>query len=270
VLVGFTLILSLVVYFTLYRRAGAVRSVKKLGYGHWGPFLAGILILGIALVSPINRMSDDVLWAHMLQHVLVSDIAPGLLLLGLRAPILPLGLPPGALRMFARRGSAGRYFAFLRNPWFVLPFWAICQWVWAVPSIFEAAANNTALHTFEHATLFYSGLFLWWIIVDPLPSERRRPRVGRLALLGVSRVATATICLPLTFLGHHFYPGYAESARVLGNSPMQDQQLAGASMCFLEFLVFGIAFMIVFIDILGRDQRITAVSERAKAQEVNA
>jgi cytochrome c oxidase assembly factor CtaG len=212
-------------------------------------------------------MSEQVLWAHMLQHVLVADIAPGLLLLGLRAPILPLGLPAGALRVVAKRGTAGGLLAVLLNPWFVLPFWMVCQWVWAIPSVFEAAAYNPALHLFEHATLFYSGLFLWWIIIDPLPSDRKRTRGSRLALLGISRVATATICLPLTFLGKTFYPGYVESARLLGSSPLIDQQLAGASMCFLEALVFGIAFVTVFIDILGRDEREAALSERVKTQE---
>ena len=134
--------------------------------------------LAVALVSPINSTSEKVLWSHMLQHVLIADIAPGLLLLGLRAPILPLGLPRGALKVVARKGAAGVVLSFLLNPWVVLPLWMVCQWVWAIPAVFEAAAYNPALHVFEHATLFYSGLFLWWIIIDPLPSERRRTRGG--------------------------------------------------------------------------------------------
>jgi hypothetical protein len=69
--------------------------------------------------------------------------------------------------------------------------------------------------------------------------------------------------LPLTWLGSALYPRYAEAPRAYGISALRDQQIAGASMCLIELLVFGVAFMVVFLDLLSREERATAVAERA-------
>jgi putative membrane protein len=122
------------------------------------------------------------------------------------------------------------------------------------------------VHDFEHATLFYTGIALWWLIITPLPSDRREPGMIRLAYLGFSRLASAGVCLPLTFLGHTMYSLYAHAPRSYGISPMSDQRLAGASMCLLEFLVFGIAVAVVFIDALVREERAQALRDVAASQ----
>lgn len=257
-----TVVLALAVYWTMYRRASRAPG-KGPNITHWLPYGCGVALLAAALLSPLVEAADHILWAHTLQHVLLSDIAPALLLIGVRAPILPLGLGRGALRFVARKGTAGAVFEVLKSPWVALPLWAICQWVWSYPPLFQAANVSEPLHLLEHASLFYSGIFLWWVVVDPLPSERQRPRMGRLAVLGFSRIATATICLPMTFLSTTLYPGYAQIAHRAGRSPLTDQQLAGASMCFIELLVFGIAFAVVLLDALGREERAFELSSRA-------
>jgi cytochrome c oxidase assembly factor CtaG len=106
-------------------------------------------------------------------------------------------------------------------------------------------------------------LGLWWLIVDPLPRARLRPGGERLALLGFTRIASAAVCIPLTWLTHVQYPLYASAPRGFGISALADQQLAGAGMCFIEFLVFGIAFAAVFISMLSRDESRVALAEHA-------
>jgi putative membrane protein len=137
--------------------------------------------------------------------------------------------------------------------------------VWAIPAVFDFAAQHSVVHAFEHATLFYTGLALWWLIVDPLPRAHLRPNNQRLALLGFTRLASAAVCVPLTWMTAVQYPLYASAPRAFGLSPLADQQLAGAGMCFIEFLVFGIAFAAVFISMLGRDEARSTVVERAAA-----
>lgn len=249
-------------YARMYRRASARSSA--VGAGHWVPYAAGILALAIALLSPLDAIGDRwLLSAHMLQHVLLSDVAPALILLGLRSPMLPLGLPRPALRAVAPGGRWGPVLAVLTSPWVAIPLWATATWVWAIPAMFDFAAQHAVVHALEHATLFYTGLALWWLIVDPLPRARLRPNGQRLALLGFTRLASAAICVPLTWLTHVEYPLYATAPRSFGLSALADQQLAGAGMCFIEFLVFGIAFAAVFINMLGRDESRVALVERA-------
>jgi putative membrane protein len=254
-------------YMRAYRRAAA-RS-EAIGAGHWIPYMCGLLVIAIALLSPLDPIGDSyLLSAHMAQHVLLSDIAPALLILGLRRPLLPLGLSRGALQAVAPGGRFGRVIARLTSPWLAIPLWAAATWVWAIPSVFDFAAQHPTVHAFEHATLFYTGLALWWLIIDPLPRARLRPGGERLALLGFSRLASAAVCLPLTWLTATEYPLYAGAPRAFGFSAINDQHLAGAGMCFVEFLVFGIAFAAVFISMLGRADASDAVADRASASRL--
>jgi putative membrane protein len=259
------LLVALALYVRVYRRAAARSSA--VGAGHWVPYVAGIAVLTVALLSPLDTIGDHyLLSAHMAQHVLLSDVAPALLLLGLRSPVLPLGLSRSTLRAVAPGGGrSGRVLAVLTSPWVAIPLWAIATWVWAIPALFDYAAQHQVVHAFEHATLFYTGLALWWLIVDPLPRARLRPNGQRLALLGFSRLASAAVCLPLTWISTTQYSLYANAPRAYGISAIADQHLAGAGMCFIEFLVFGIAFATVFMSVLGRDDARITVAEQAAA-----
>jgi putative membrane protein len=247
-------------YARVYKRAASRSSTSAPNAGHWVPYVAGLLTIAVALLSPLDPIGDKyLLSAHMIQHVLLSDIAPALLILGLRAPILPLGLSREALLAVAPAGGkSGRVLARLTSPWLAVPLWAFATWIWAIPGVFDYAAQHSVVHALEHATLFYTGLAMWWLIIDPLPRARLRPNGQRLALLGFTRLASACVCLPLTWISSTQYSLYASAPRGYGLSAISDQHLAGASMCFIEALVFGIAFAAVFISMLDRsDSRMT-------------
>ncbi|MCW3020052.1 MAG: Cytochrome c oxidase caa3-type, assembly factor CtaG-related protein [Solirubrobacterales bacterium] len=261
------LLAAAAVYTRVYRRARSRSSTPAPNAGHWVPYAAGLLTIAVALLSPLDPIGDRyLLSAHMIQHVLLSDIAPALLILGLRSPILPLGLSREALLAVAPSGGrSGRVLARLTSPWLAVPLWALATWIWAVPSVFDYAAQHQVVHALEHATLFYTGLAMWWLIIDPLPRARLRPNSQRLALLGFTRLASACVCLPLTWISSTQYSLYASAPRGYGLSAINDQHLAGASMCFIEALVFGVAFAAVFISILGRDDSRTTLGEYAAA-----
>jgi len=257
VLLGFT-----AAYLSAYRRAR--RHSDKVGLGHLIPYLSGILLIAVALFSPLDPIGDQyLLSAHMVQHLLLQDIAPALLVLGLRSPLLPLGLPKGVLRAIAPGGRFGRVRAVLTNPWFALAFWAAVTWGWNWPTAFDYSAAHPLVHDLEHITLFYAGLCLWWAVIDPLPSGRLRPNGLRLAVLGASRLISAAVCIPLTWLPRVEYPLYAAAPRAYGLSPLTDQSLAGAAMCFTEFLVFGLAFVAVFVSFLNRTEALDRLGELA-------
>ena len=255
-------------YISMLRRVRRVTG-KPAGLGHTIFYWSGLAVLLLALTSPIDAIGDSwLLQAHMLQHVLIADIAPPLLILGLRAPMLPLGMPRRALRLFAHRGILGRVWGVATKPWVALPAWAAATWIWAIPAVFDYAAAHQLLHAVEHLTLFYTGMALWWLIITPLPSDRREPGMVRLAYLGFSRLASAAVCLPLTWLGTSLYKLYATGPHAYGMSAVTDQRLAGASMCLIEFLVFGIGVAVVFIDALSRDERAQALGELASSHEL--
>jgi len=248
-------------YVSMLRRVRRVTG-KPVGPGHWCFYFSGLAVILIALGSPLNTIAVHwLLSAHMIQHVLLADIAPPLVILGLRAPVLPLGMPAPLLRRFAPRGAIGRFWGVVTKPWVALPMWSVTLLAWSVPPVFDYTAQHQLLHNFEHFTLFYTGFALWWLIIAPLPSERRSPGFGRLAYIGFSRVTSAIICVPLTFMTATLYPLYVGFPRGYGLSAIADQQIAGASVCLIEFLVFGIAMAVVFVDSLNREERAQALAE---------
>ena len=263
--IALALVAAVVAYVRMYRRASE-RAATPPNAGHWVPYALGILTLVIALFSPLDTIGDRyLLSAHMMQHVLLADIAPALIILGLRSPLLPLGLSRNALLAVApgRHTATSRFFAVATSPWVAVPLWAIATWVWAIPAVFDYSAAHPLVHAVEHATLFYTGLALWWLIVDPLPTARQRPNGQRLALLGFTRLASAAVCVPLTWLATTEYSLYASAPRSYGLSAIADQRLAGASMCFTEITVFGLAFVVVFISMLSRSEARMALMESA-------
>ncbi len=259
------LVAAVGLYVNAYRRAR--RRSDAVGAGHWIFYALGIIALVVALCSPLDAIGGGwLLSAHMAQHVLLSDVAPALLVLGLRTPMLPLGLPRKALAAIAPGGRYGRLVSTITSSWVALPLWAVATLGWAVPSVFDYAAQHPFVHAVEHGTLFYTGLAVWWLIVDPLPRARLRSNGQRLWMLGFTRLASAAVCLPLTWLNKLEYPLYAMAPRSYGISAATDQHLAGAGMCFIEFLVFGIAFAAVFVSMLGRSDAHDALLDRAASQ----
>jgi putative membrane protein len=253
-------------YSCAFVRAKRLSGHRGPGVSHWLPYASGLLIIAIALMSPLDAIGDRyLLSAHMLQHILLSDVAPALLVLGLRAPVLPLGLGKSGLRLIAPGGRLGKLIAIATKPWVALPLWAIATWVWAIPAVFDYSAGHPLVHAFEHMTLFYTGLAMWWLIVDPLPSARRAPNGRRLAYLGFTRLASAFVCVPLTWMTSTAYPRYALAPRLYGLSAINDQHLAGAGMCFLEFFIFGLAMVAVFLNFLSRDEQRAAYEDRLSA-----
>src|SRR5579862_5756619 len=254
-------------YLLAFRRARALAGASGPGIGHPLAYFTGLAFVAVALFSPLDPIGDGyLLSAHMGQHILLSDIAPAFLVLGLRAPVLPLGLGRRGLRLVAPGGRAGGIIATLTSPWVALPLWAAATWLWAIPAVFDYSAAHSGVHALEHATLFYTGLAMWWLIVDPLPSARRSPNARRLAYLGFTRIASACVCLPLVFITSTAYPRYVAAPRVYGISAITDQHLAGAGMCFLEFLIFGIAMVTVFVSFLSRDEESAALEDRIGGQ----
>ena len=65
-------------------------------------FWAGLVVLLLAVVSPVDYWSDTYLSAHVVQHILLAFVAPPLIVLG--APWVPLlaRLPQPVARGYGR------------------------------------------------------------------------------------------------------------------------------------------------------------------------
>src|SRR3954463_1835749 len=117
---------------TLYGRA--VTVLRWRGYrvprGQQAFWYAGVFLIALALLGPPDALSDDLLSAHMAQHLLLADIAAPLLLAGMRTPVLQFLLPRPILVPLARTRWLRRVFRTLRKPLVALPLWVATLYFW--------------------------------------------------------------------------------------------------------------------------------------------
>jgi cytochrome c oxidase assembly factor CtaG len=205
---------------TLRRRGTAVPTWRV------ACFTIGVLLLLAALASPIAWLGEERLFSfHMLQHVLLGDLAPLALLLGLTGPILRPVL------VYAHRLRA------LAHPLVALPLWAVDLYVWHLPVLYEAAVRHEAVHALEHACFFIGGTIMWLPVLETLPAPEWFGTGWKFGYIAAVRIAETILGNVFLWAGSPFYSVYEDAPRQWGISPLHDQGLAGAVMMIEGSLV---------------------------------
>jgi putative membrane protein len=224
--------------------AYAVRAHSLAASGRGVPgrrqacFYCGIGLLLAALVSPIDTIGESRLfWVHMAQHLLIGDLAPLAILLGLTGPLLrPILAAPLVPRL--------RVLAF---PLVALPLWALVLYAWHLPALYEAAIDHPAIHALEHITFFTAGLAMWAAVIEPMPGPSWFGAGAKAAYVLVVRTVAAVLASVFIWAGSALYPVYGEGERISGVSALADQQIAGAIMfiegAFVTLAVFAWLFL---------------------------
>jgi putative membrane protein len=228
----------------------------RLRYG-WGDavprarvaaFFIGIVVLGFALLSPLDVVGDRYLFsAHMVQHMLLTMAAP---------PLLLLGTPGWLLRPLLRRDPVLRIARFLTFPAIAFALFNADFWLWHLPSLFDLTLRNSAVHILEHLTFIATAVLAWFPILSPLPELPRLPRPAQLLYLFLSCQPMVVLGALLTFASQPLYAPYVAAPRLFGISAASDQQLGGLIMWIPGNFVYILAMSIVFflwIEEQGRD-----------------
>lgn len=250
---------------------GTTRLWRASGRGHgirpWeiACFVASQLTLVVALISPVDRLSDILFSAHMTQHELVMVVAPPLAVLG-RPWVAALWALPGAAR---RRVGAlvveppvQKAVRGIGAPLVALVVHALVVWLWHLPSWFEGALASEAVHAVQHATFYASAALFWWAVL--------RGRYGRagygLAVVFVFATAMHTSLLGLLFTMAEgvAYPTYAARAVPWEVDAHDDQVLAGLVMWIPAGTALTLAALGLAAAWLGEASRRVARAERRR------
>ena len=220
-----------------------LRRRGRRDHASWGRlalFSAGLALLVFALVSPLDVVGDHfLLSAHMLQHVLIGDVAPALLLLAVRGPLLFFAVPAALMRVLGRSAAARRAAGWVLRPKVALTVWAVAYGGWHIPVVYDWAARNQAVHDVEHASFVVAGLLVWCLLIDPA-RRRRLSRGQRLRVAAIVFAMGTVISDTLIFSFRPLYPAYADQVeRVFSLTPLRDQQLAGLVMTVDQILTLG-------------------------------
>src|SRR5262249_8183044 len=149
-------------------RANPVRALAYYG---------GVLLVFLALASPLDAGAERLLSLHMLQHVLLASVAPPLLLLGLPPTLLADLLQPQVLRAVV---------GFMTKPLVAAAVFSVNMWLWHVPAAYDLALDHLGVHIVQHILFIGTGLAFWWPVIAPLPGLGGLPVGGKMLYLFVS------------------------------------------------------------------------------------
>lgn len=192
-----------------------------VGRGRQATFLLGILTIGLALVSPIEPLAEVLQSIHMVQHLLLTLIAPPLLLLGTPAWLLdPLLRPPLVQRLAYRLTRARPAFA-IGNTTFLL---------WHLPIFYDAALQYRPVHILEHLTLLITAIMMWWPLTGRHPALPGLSSPLQMLYVFIQTLPGALLGIILGMAPVPLYSTYTSLSRNIGPSPLADQQIAGLIM----------------------------------------
>lgn len=219
-------------------------------------WISGVLLLFLTLVSPLDALADNYLFSvHMAKHILLVLVVPALLL---------MGLPPEPLEYLLCYRPAAIAERFLSMPPVAWMAGIGAMLLWHIPTLFNAALSDEALHIVEHLSLLVAGTIFWWPILSPLPEARMQPVPHGIAYLFSACLACTGIGVLITFAPGLLYPAYAhpvDSYGILaeirnnwGISAAMDQQIGGLLMWVPCCLVYLTAIMAMFARWYGEEQ----------------
>lgn len=202
-------------------------------------FCAGVVVMFLALVSPLDPLGDDYLFsAHMLQHILLDLVAP---------PLFVLGISPALgerLLSWRPARTTERVLAYPLVAWFL---GIGTLWLWHLPALYDATLADERIHILEHVSFLVTGTILWWPVFAP-PAGRRLAALPAVAYLVLAAFANALLGIIFTIATTPFYAGYAHPDDELGAlalirtkwglTQIVDQQLGGAFMWAIGSVIF--------------------------------
>jgi cytochrome c oxidase assembly factor CtaG len=250
-------IVSLLVYAVVYgarwrtaRRQGGPRAA---GVGRAVLWATGIALLFAALISPIDRLGEQFATFHMVQHLLIADLAPVALTLALTKHILR----PATRRIHKLEKAAGPF----GHPAFGVVAYVGAMWAWHVPALYDSALEHPIVHLLEHLSFGAAGLLYWWHLLSPIRSRMRLAGMGPILYMASTKILVGFLGVLLAFSPDLLY-SYSWEGTKWGLSPIDDQHVAGLVMALEQSIVMGIALAYLFFRMLAESEEADQRAER--------
>ena len=240
------------------RSAALARRGRPVGTWRQVSFGVGIALLLAADVPPVSTIAEEIVVGHMVQHLLIGDLAGLLVALGLTGPLLQplLARPP---------------FSWLRvlgHPLAALPLWALNLYLWHLSALYEGVLASPLLHLAQHAGFFTFGLAMWLPLVGPLPKPAWFGEGAKLGYVIVVRLLEAVLANVLIWSGSPLYDAYAAGEAEWGISPLADQGAAGNLMMIWTGTITLGLFTWLFLRAANRSAEKQDLIELAEARGV--
>lgn len=222
-------VLACAAYLVLYERRMRTLAREGRPVAPWRAlsFATGAMTVAAVQLPPFDTLADQVLIAHMIQHIIIGDICSLLIVFGLTGPVLQ---PLLHIRVT-------RPLRVLANPVVALSLWAVNLYAWHLPVLYQLAIRVDLVHALEHACLLWFGIFLWMALLGPLPKPAWFTGWAKLGYVISVRLIGGVLGNVLIWAQTVFYPVYKANDAAHGLNPLSDQNLAGAVMMVEQMIV---------------------------------
>jgi putative membrane protein len=222
---------------------------------------AGLAVLSIALVSPVDVLGEQFATFHMVQHLLIADIAPICLTLALSKWILR----PVTRVIHRIERAAGP----LAHPIFGVVAYVGVMWLWHVPALYDAALENDLIHTLEHVSFGAAGLLYWWHLLSPIRSRLRMGGLGPVMYMASTKILVGFLGILLAFSPEALY-AYDWMGTKWGLTVLDDQHVAGLVMALEQSMIMGVALAYLFFRMLSESEAEERRKERFNGSQTVA
>ncbi len=205
-------------------------------------FFGGCVAMLVALNGPLHDLSDYYLFsAHMVQHLLLTLVAPPLWLAGTPGWMLD------TLVARARRvPGLMPVLRWLTRPLPAFAIFSVALVAWHLPAPYNAALEHHGLHIVEHLVLVAAAVIGWWPILSRSARLPALPYAGQILYLFVFGVPMTVVAALVTTADEVLYAFYAAAPRVFDLTPLGDQRLGGVIMWVPAGIIPVVAFTVVF------------------------
>ncbi|HEY2054856.1 MAG TPA: cytochrome c oxidase assembly protein, partial [Solirubrobacterales bacterium] len=230
-------LLPMLIAAALYARRATTLAARGRPVPIWRQicFASGLLVIALALITPLSDLADELVIAHMIEHLAIGDIATLLIVLGLTGPLLQ---PILAIRFFDR-------LRILCNPLVAMPIWAFFMFFWHAPPLYDAAYGTSVVHFLEHGTFIATGILLWMPVFGPLPMPTWFTAGWKVVYVIVMRLIATVLGNILMWDGQVLYNVYAKGEAKHHIEALTDQSIAGVVM-MVEGLFLGLGVLAWF------------------------
>jgi cytochrome c oxidase assembly factor CtaG len=233
-------------------------------------FVLAMVVIFLTLDSPLDTWADSLVYAHMIQHELLTMVAAPLLLLSQPFMLIWRGVPLGTRRATLGWMARARWplrtleaiVGFLRKPavsWIV--FTGVFS-AWHLPWLYDAATQNDTIHAFEHLCFLVTAVFFWSQVIPSLPFKPRLSYPAQALYFGLAALWGNVLGWAFMFSTTAIYPYYAALPRAVGAiSAVTDEHIAGGVMDAADTAIFLSVIIVVLALWLLDDERRQVVKD---------
>ena len=222
-------------------RAGqrpADRAETSPTTGQRASFYSALALIFLSLNGWLHDLSDGYLFsAHMVQHLVLTLVAP---------PMLVMGTPGWMLRPALRWPVVGSLARWVTAPTRCFAIFNVVLVVWHLPPMYELAMRHHPVHIVQHLCFMTAAVLMWWPVLSPLPELPRLSYPGQMLYLFLLSIPMSLVAVCIGYADHLLYPWYASAARIWGITPMQDQMIGALIMWIPGGLFFFAIISVVF------------------------